>query len=732
MSIYKNSLIEWQGDGQTRLLERVLLFDDTGQSVLLINVFAKSGFPFWRTRKEIIEALEQKEATVITKDPYSYLHIPESLLSAEAIQHREERWALIESLTERVADFADEALRASIIPQLSKETGVGKEFLYRLFRKYLQRGQVKNALLRDYSSCGRKGKAKPAGTKKRGRPRKFSKSVGINITEDLQTIIAQSMALFYETPLERTFQRAYEFMLARHFAEDFIYEKGVPLPILLPEDELPTVRQARYWYKKTSDPVRAMQLRKGMRLFNLKYRALHGRAADMADHPYGLVILDTTKADVYIRSSIDDSVILEKLTYGIAFDVYMEAIVGIVVTHENASHLADAQLLANVYENKVEFCAMYGVPITDEDWPHYGFLPIAVIADRGSLAGWMVSNIINNLDIDILTTDSYRADLKGLGENQFHLTNTDVLHMLPGAVRRTKMRGDKDPALDAALSINEVTALLIRRAIHWNKTHRKSFLTLDADVILDHVDPTPNNLWHWSKENKPSGFIYKEPDIVRLNLLPDGAATVTERGLRFDGRFYICDTAMRERWLEKSRMGRKFEPVKIAYDPRCLDVVYMILDGGAELERCVLVDWLRKYADKTVLEFDSFIEKQKRLEAARKYEELQSQVQLNAHVEHTSQTAIKRVQKHKAAGVSIRKQRRDMKDNTRYERERRGHDEAWSSLGTTDRESADTANVDILSGYVPDEDVHGPEIEYIPADDDYDDMEARRMERHKQ
>lgn len=73
-----------------------------------------------------------------------------------------------------------------------------------------------------------------------------------------------------------------------------------------------------------------------------------------------------------------------------------------------------------------------------------------------------------------------------------------------------------------------------------------------------------------------------------------------------------------------------------------------------------------------------------------------------------------------------------MKDNTRYERERRGHDEAWVGLGITDQESAAMANIDILSGYVPDEEVHGPEIEYIPADDDYDDMEARRMKRQKQ
>lgn len=71
----------------------------------------------------------------------------------------------------------------------------------------------------------------------------------------------------------------------------------------------------------------------------------------------------------------------------------------------------------------------------------------------------------------------------------------------------------------------------------------------------------------------------------------------------------------------------------------------MILDNGAELERCVLVDWLRQYADKTVLEFDAFTEEQKKRQAAQKHEILQSQVGLNAHVEHTAQTGIGRSKK---------------------------------------------------------------------------------------
>jgi hypothetical protein len=650
------------------------------------------------------------------------------MLTSADIQLRDEYMLYIGPIIERLMDLADEQKRASLIPARAKEVGRRKKLLYDLVRRYLQRGQVQNAVLGDRSACGGKGKCHKSGTVKRGRPRLFSEDDGINVDEDTAKIIAEDIALFYETPQEHSFTKAFEFMLARDFASHFVYEDGVPVPILLPPALLPTRDQARYWYNKLSDPVRAMLLRKGMRKFNLAFRALNGRASQLASMAYEVVTLDFTKLDTYMRSGIDNSV-LEKLTFGITMDVFTEAITGFLITSEQSAYFSAALLIESMYANKVELCARYGVTIDDEDWPMSGYLPRAILADRGELAGNKPIHIVTDLLVDIANTDSYRAEQKGMHEVQFHLTNKDVFHDLPGAVRRAAQRGDKSPSAQAAAYVAEVAALVIRRILHWNKTHRKHWLTLDADVILDHIDPTPNNLWHWSKKKRSGALVAKSEDIVRMNLLPHGVATVTERGIKFQERFYTCPKAEREHWREKFRMGKKFEPLQVAFDPRTLGVLYLIIDGGKSLERCRLVDWMRQYSNRTSLEFDTFYKTRRRLEVKHNHEKVASKVRMNAHVQHTAKEATARAKKLPATPDTKRRAVK-LRENTQRELGRTRPLEAWKDLGTSTGTPIENGDMSIHDGYLSNDAVRGPSIRYVP-DDDYEELEARRKAREQ-
>lgn len=39
-------------------------------------------------------------------------------------------------------------------------------------------------------------------------------------------------------------------------------------------------------------------------------------------------------------------------------------------------------------------------------------------------------------------------------------------------------------------------------------------------------------------------------EIIMLNLMPKGDATVTFKGIRFKGMYYSCERAIQEQWLK--------------------------------------------------------------------------------------------------------------------------------------------------------------------------------------
>ena len=71
---------------------------------------------------------------------------------------------------------------------------------------------------------------------------------------------------------------------------------------LLNADEIPTLRQFRYWYSKKYDSKDKLMLRKGEAQYNLKHRAILGKS-DMDIHgPGSQYQIDATVGDVYLMS----------------------------------------------------------------------------------------------------------------------------------------------------------------------------------------------------------------------------------------------------------------------------------------------------------------------------------------------------------------------------------------------------------------------------------------------
>jgi hypothetical protein len=161
--------------------------------------------------------------------------------------------------------------------------------------------------------------------------------------------------------------------------------------------------------------------------------------------------------------------------------------------------------------------------------------------------------------------------------------------LVPGAVYKPHERGDADYRLDAVLDLHQFRKLMSLTVLDYNKDRRMDWYRMDEFMIQDYVEPYPIELWNWGIRNRAGHLRKVSPDILKLNLLRTTEASVTYRGIRFEGLFSSCDLALKEQWFIRSR-ERGSWIITIACEPRKLDTIYLRLEDGRRIEPCYLVD----------------------------------------------------------------------------------------------------------------------------------------------
>ncbi len=271
-------------------------------------------------------------------------------------------------------------------------------------------------------------------------------------------------------------------------------------------------------------------------------------------------------------------------------DVYSRTITGLYVGLEGPSWLGAMMTLDNMVANKVEFCKEYGIDITEEQWPTK-HLPEIIIADRGEFEGYSVENLINNLNIKIENTTAYRGDLKGIVERKFRTLNGKVKQKAPGAIQKEyRERGDRDYRLDATLSLKEFTAIIITLVLHHNHKIIDKY-PMEKEMITDGLVPTPIKLWNWGIQNRKGRLRTVDRNILRLNVLPRGNATISRAGIKFKNLLYGSKQAVEEQWYLKLRNTS----IEIVYDPRNVEKIYIPHDNGMDFESCILLEPSQQY-----------------------------------------------------------------------------------------------------------------------------------------
>lgn len=656
-------------------LERILWIDQSNVICYTINVEKEKALPIMRKISDLEQLHGEQLVSFVDYELYSFIYQDEENISENNKLLRDERWECIEHLTLQEPAIYESLKRGPLIKRAMEETGKTKRLLYKYLTQFWQRGKTKNALLPDYKNSGGKGKDKEF-TVKTGRPRKFGSIIGegIVINDEIKRIFEVSVKRYYHTAKKNSLAVTYNEMLKNFFVADYRYECGVKKPILLEQDKLPTLRQFQFWYKKTYKSEEKLRKRKGNRKYELENRAVLGTSVGEMYGPGTKYQIDATVADVYIVSSFNRNWIIGRPVIYVVIDVFSRMVVGLYVGLEGPSWIGAMMAISNTTSDKVSFCKQYGINITKEEWDCH-HLPQTLLADRGELEGYNPERLISAFNLKVENTPPYRGDWKGIVEQHFRTIHTKVKPFIPGFVDvDVKVRGDRDYRLDATLTLEEFTSVIIHCVLHHNNHHWLKSYNQDAMMIHDEVPLIPREIWNWGIRNRSGKLRSYSEDIVKLHLLPTANARVTYKGIEFKKMRFTCETSLKENWFGEAR--QKSWKIPICYDPRNMSHIYLPSEDGRNYEVAFLLDHQKKYSGKTLEEVEYYFayELLKQQESA--HEEIQLKSDVTSDIEYIVQKAKKSLDKEKV-NMSNNQQVKDIRGNRSLEKEERRKEEAF-------------------------------------------------------
>jgi hypothetical protein len=553
---------------------------------------------------------------------------PEETLSVTEREYRNRRWNYIEEIVKREPEIYERGSRLKILQEVSAEKGTTVRNLYRLLGRYWRSGKNKNGLLPLYSNCGPKVKPKSeTSDKNNSKARKNGKGTKI-LTDTDYANFERTIRKYYLTREKRTLKSTYEKLL-----QDFYTTKADDGRLkLLALSEVPTFRQFQYWLSKNKDVATTIKKRDGEKTFDLNSRAVLGKSDYGLMGPGAQYQVDATVGDVYLLSQFDTANIIGRPVLYFIIDAFSRMVVGMSVGLEGPSWSALATAITNMAADKVDFCKQYGIIISESEWPCH-HLPASLLGDRGELESKNADTLVNMFGIRIVNAPPYRADLKGIVEQHFRTINTNAVALLPGSVKPDfSKRGGHDYRLDSTLNIYQLTQIIIKCVLYYNNHHYMESFEKSEALMAAGVESIPVKLWEWGIANC-SGALREAPaDTVKFAVLPTANATVTERGIKFKGLFYVCDRAKADMWFEKART-KKYWSVSVSYNPHDMTHIYIWDNDLKRYDACYLLEWNSKNAGKTLAEI-VYEQQAERLEGKRiKAVATEAKVNLNADID---------------------------------------------------------------------------------------------------
>ncbi|MFA0141064.1 Mu transposase C-terminal domain-containing protein [Vibrio kanaloae] len=562
----------------------------------------------WPIQFDIDDLLNPEQFSKVS-EPFVLPSVETGSISAE---RRDEAYRAISYLLDNYTLLFDKATRNRLIREQLSNTDKPRIYILRQLRRYWQRGMAPDALAPDYEKCGGAGTPRRNVKNKLGRKRKHADGEGIIITDEVADLFRLAIDGFYlkneKVNLKDAKDRAVGFYKSRYPKSD--------------KTSIPTLSQFKYFYKTNYQTTRVLKARTPEIQFNKDTSPLSSTSAYLNFGPGARYEIDATIVDLYLVSGLDRNRIVGRPVIYYVKDVFSRMVVGLYVGLENPSWATATIALANAFSDKVTYCQQFGIEIDSSMWPSIG-IPATITADRGEMLGRQADVLVNRLGISLTNTRAYRGSDKGVVERAFKEMHANIKPYAQGVVEplNGKKRIGHRYELDAELTLAAFTKIVIHHVINHNTTHVVTEYDFAPDMPTD-LASKPIDLWNWGVKNRTGKLRVVDEELAFINMLPQGKATVSVTGIKFNGMSYTCSEAMQMGWFHRSKSVTRPESVDISYDPRNTNLIYLRPDARFDSYWvCLLSDKSRRYRDMTFAEAKLLLSQAKKTEATNKQQE---------------------------------------------------------------------------------------------------------------
>ncbi len=461
---------------------------------------------------------------------------------------------------------------ARLIYECVELSGVSRQTIHRYFWLLCQYGFEEKSLNSAFEKCGSPGKARPSpdGIKRSGRPT-LRKRLGIvekhpqvGVTEVMrQRVLAVANAERRPGMKDR---EIYRLVIERAFVTEYRMEGQFRIPILPEQGTYINERQFRHLLKFETTNVQRMLARTTKGHAARNYRGLIGSAWEGVFGPGHTYAIDSTIADVYLRSSVNRAWIIGRPVLYIVVDVWSSAVVGFYLCLTGPSWATAQVCLFNSFADPTISSDLWGLN------GDLGLSPIPSVcaelwADRGEYLSEGGRTVANSLGFDIVHTASNRPDLRGAVEVMHRIVKNEQLMFLPGThdarLKERELRGSR--ARESAMTVREYVQALMAIFVRYNvASDRNSRMT--AEMIAYNVHPSPAGLWFYGHTIAQRGYRKAVPqDSLISTLLPEFKLTVRKNGIYFGRLPYEMPRESAESWTVRARNFGTFETAAFAY-----------------------------------------------------------------------------------------------------------------------------------------------------------------------
>lgn len=540
--------------------------------------------------------------------------------------------------------YSDRCARGNAIKKAMLESRLTKPAVYKYFRLYLQGGKSESALLPNYFNSGGKGIPKKSGTKKRGR-RNFESEVqddreGLNVTDKDKKIILKVVEKYYLNEKETPLSEVYRLMKQEYYSE-IVTENGKEIKRSLPYYKIITMQEFRYWCKALKDVVEIIKRRKGTTDFENNYKEI---TSDSRFDSFGsgyFAQADASSFKVEILNRMRNKNVGKPTVYYIV-DGFSTMIEGLSVGIGKPSWDGLSSAIFNIVENKVEFCARYGLNIDKNKWPTTK-LPRVLVTDKGpEFSGNLLNYCVENLGMTVSNTPPRRPRYKPTVEQSFNVSAIKARTWFTGTSKhKFRRRGDKDPKDYANLDIEDAIYAELCIAV-WQNNRTIPDHPYAGELMKEGIVPTPANLYIWGLKKFRGELRDYDPDFIKFNLFRRGVASITERGIKFRNWYYDCDKAHIGNWYNKASIQKPWTE-NICYDRRNMDNIYIINEDENTIDICTIKPECFFYKGKTLDEIEDY-EKYKTINKTSIYTEHDNQndLTLNEELKKVAKSAEKK------------------------------------------------------------------------------------------